>query len=138
MRLAASMWLALFALGSCWAHPRLIIRAESSAAGPVFRFGYCETGRPPPPLLGIKVYAVEAGDRPVEPPVCSLTLKPDSGTLPVSAWTYGQDLPTLAVQSCRTLAPGRYQIAIGGGGSAAAVFGVSREGQVLLETDPCR
>jgi hypothetical protein len=139
----ARPWLLLLAtlssLAGCWGTPLLAVRGAQTPNGPEFLFAYCKGKRPAPPLLSIAVYPVDGDGRALDPALCTLALRPGSGTAPVASWTYGTELPTLAVKTCAPLVPGRrYQIAIGGGGTGGALFSPTPDGKVVMEGDSCR
>ena len=117
------------AFGACGiSEPTIVIEAS----GNQFRFHGYRDGRAPT-LNRINVNSVDASSRSIDPVVCLLDARTDRDGEPVASWTYGSELPTLAIQQCRPLAPRSwYRIGVSGMGHGNSLFFTDAQGNVTV------
>ena len=126
-------------VSGCWGTPKLAVRGTRTGATNHFEFGYCKDEGRSPPLISIDVGELDAAGHEREPLVCRLSLRPNTGTTPIGAWTYGTDLPSLATERCTPLEAGRsYRVSIQGGGNGSEVFTLSPAGELHAAGESCR
>jgi hypothetical protein len=86
-----------------------------------------------PAILHINVNPVDASWRAVDPVVCLLDARPSGGTGRVARWTYGTELPELAIRTCGPLRPRSwYRIGVAGSGFGNVLFSTDDHGRVTV------